>query len=67
MSVDHTQTVDPTAGRFPSTHWIADCMKYRGKILTGIQSHWCADWDDLPIDETCDEWPCACPGAEALR
>jgi hypothetical protein len=49
--------------------WIADCMKYRGVVLTGVYSHWCPDWDGLPIDETCGtpdhrmgEWPCACTG-----
>ncbi len=48
----------------PSKHqaqWEADCMKYRGRILTGKYSHWCFDWDGLPIDETTlNEWPCGC-------
>ena len=47
------------------TEWEADCLKWRGKILTGKHAHWCMDWDDLPIDETCSEWPCAC--ADELR
>lgn len=40
--------------------WRSDCMKWRGRVLTGEHSHWCIDWDDLPIDETVPEWPCAC-------
>jgi hypothetical protein len=40
--------------------WIADCMKWRGKVLTGRFAHWCFDWDGLPIDETSREWPCPC-------
>jgi hypothetical protein len=37
-----------------------DCLHYRGEVLTGTYSHWCAEWDGLPIDETCYEWPCDC-------
>ena len=47
------------------THWEEDCMKWRGEVLKGRYAHWCFDWDDLPIDETCDEWPCEC--ADALQ
>jgi hypothetical protein len=36
----------------------ADCMQWRGEILTGDYRHWCADWDELPVDETCDEFSC---------
>ena len=36
-------------------------MKWRGRILTGEFAHWCFEWDELPIDETCEnEWPCGC-------
>lgn len=35
-------------------------MLWRKRVLTGKYSHWCQDWDGLPIDETCEEWPCAC-------
>lgn len=42
------------------TEWEADCLEYRDRILTGVEAHWCAEWDDLPIDETCPEWPCGC-------
>lgn len=40
--------------------WEELCMRYRGKVLTGVHAHACWDWDDLPIDETCPEWPCIC-------
>lgn len=40
--------------------WQQDCMHWRGKVLTGNYGHWCPEWDDLPIDETCPEWPCSC-------
>lgn len=44
----------------PSQHFIEDSMRWRGRVLTGKYAHWCFDWDDLPIDETCLEWPCGC-------
>lgn len=40
--------------------WDADCMKWRGHLLRGKHAHWCWDWDLLPVDETCPEWPCGC-------
>jgi hypothetical protein len=40
--------------------WIADCRKWRGKVLTGTYRHWCQEWDGLPVDETTMEWPCGC-------
>ena len=40
--------------------WAADCLRWRGKVLTGKRRHWCADYDGLPVDETTPEWPCAC-------
>lgn len=42
------------------TDWEADCMEWRGRILDGNDAHWCPDWDDLPIDSTCEEYPCYC-------
>ncbi len=45
--------------------WERDCMHWRGRVLTGRYSHWCPDWDELPVDETCPEWPCDC--ASELR
>lgn len=35
-------------------------MHWRGRILRGDYAHWCPEWDGLPIDETCSEWPCEC-------
>lgn len=41
--------------------WIQDCVRYHGRELTGKYRHWCADWDQLPIDETCAEFEvCTC-------
>lgn len=37
--------------------WIQDCLPY-GRVLTGKYSHWCLDWDGMPIDETCPEFEC---------
>lgn len=45
------------------SHFAADSLHWRGRVLTGRHAHWCVEWDDLPIDETCPEWPCGC-GAE---
>ena len=43
------------------SEWEIDCMTWRGKILTGKYAHWCLDWDELPVDETCMEWEaCTC-------
>ena len=42
--------------RLSSDEWGTDCMKWRGRILTGAMAHWCNDWDGLPIDETTPEW-----------
>ena len=43
-----------------TAEWKEDCMKWRGKVLTGKESHWCYGWDGLPVDETTPEWPCEC-------
>lgn len=40
--------------------WVRDSKKWRGRELFGEHSHWCCDWDFLPTDETCPEWPCSC-------
>ena len=37
-----------------------ECFRWRGRVLKGECAHLCDDWDGLPIDETCPEWPCAC-------
>jgi len=39
---------------------VEDCLQWRGRVLDGTYRHWCAEWDDLPMDETCPEWPCDC-------
>lgn len=41
-------------------HWVHDCDRWRGLVLTGRYAHWCPQWDGLPMDETCPEWPCQC-------
>lgn len=41
-----------------SEAWSKDCMKYRGRVLTGCFAHWCMDFDCLPVDETTPEWEC---------
>jgi hypothetical protein len=43
-----------------SQDWIDDCNEWRGRLLTGRYGHWCADYDELPVDESCPEWPCPC-------
>ena len=49
-------------------HWVRDCLMWRGKVLTGGSRHWCDEWDSLPIDDTCLEWPCGCePDLKALN
>ncbi len=51
-----------------SLDWIRDCVRWRGEVLVGRFAHWCEDWDGLPVDETCSEWPCACaPALQANR
>lgn len=35
--------------------WKEDCWKWHGRELNGAKAHWCPDFDDLPIDETCEE------------
>ena len=41
--------------------WTEDCYRWRGVLLTGVLSHWCWDWDMLPVDETTMEiTSCGC-------
>lgn len=50
--------------------WRADCMKWLGEVLDpdGAYAHWCADWDDLPVDSSMDEFNCCtCYGQGALE
>lgn len=38
-----------------------DCIHFWGKPLQGVFKHYCAEWDYLPIDETCPEFEyCLC-------
>jgi hypothetical protein len=52
-----------------SENWINDSVRWRGTVLHGLFTHWCNDWDGLPIDETSLEFPCGCEHdiAEQLR
>jgi len=41
--------------------WVADCMRWRGRVLHGERMHWCCDWDELPVDDTTREaGACGC-------
>lgn len=41
--------------------WQGECMRWYGEILAGDFCHYCIEWDDLPIDETCPEFAvCKC-------
>jgi len=41
--------------------WATDCEFHHGRILSGEHAHYCADWDWMPIDETCPEFEaCLC-------
>ena len=45
--------------------WTADCIAWRGRVLWGVLAHWCGDFDELPVDETCSEFEdCHCFDAE---
>jgi len=49
------------------SQWEEDCIRYRGKILTGKKAHWCHDWDGLPVDETTKEFECCgCYGGGSM-
>lgn len=39
-----------------STEWIAGSKQERGHVLRGDYGHWCAEWDGLTVDESCDEF-----------
>lgn len=41
--------------------WEIDCVGFHGEVLQGEFSHYCEEWDSLPIDETCQEFEaCTC-------
>lgn len=53
----------------PLSEWEKDCLHWHSRALKGRFPHWCNDWDDLPIDETCDEiasCTCYAPSPEFL-
>lgn len=39
-------------------HWIHDCRVWYDRLLTGKFAHYCLDWDNIPVDETTEEWKC---------
>jgi len=48
----------PKVSDSKDSEWNAECIKWRGKVLTGSKAHYCWDWDGLPVDETCAEFGC---------
>jgi hypothetical protein len=38
--------------------WCRDSIRWRGRVLAGEYSHWCFEWDGLPVDETTREFTC---------
>ena len=50
-------------GSWTEEEWLECCLREVGHPLTGKYRHFCNDWDDLPIDETCPEFDgCTCWG-----
>ena len=48
--------------------WKADCLHWRGVVLTGVLAHWCWDWDFLPVDETTSEIEgCCCDLSDLIK
>lgn len=60
MTPQHREMVLQDLYHGASPDWIRDCYRWRGRPLLGQHGHWCPEWDELPIDETTPEWPCAC-------
>lgn len=53
---DTNDPVPPPCGKKNwAKNWIEDCLFWRHKVLTGKLSHWCHEFDGLPVDETCAE------------
>ena len=48
--------------------WETDCRHWQGTVLKGRYSHWCYEWDSLPVDETCQEFKhgCSCFSQDEL-
>lgn len=56
---------DPAPAEMPvleysDSQWDEDCLEWRGQPLIGLYAHWCPNYDNIPMDETCPEWPCQC-------
>lgn len=48
--------------------WIGDCERFHNRVLEGLYSHFCYDWDMMPIDETVEEYKyCYCCKEDILR
>lgn len=47
--------------------WERDCLRWCGRVLVGEHGHYCPDYDELPVDETCAEWPCPCSVGDVAR
>lgn len=50
----------PTVPESESSEWISECLLWRKRVLVGKKAHFCPEWDGLPFDETCFDWPCGC-------
>ena len=50
-----------------SDEWREDCLRWHGRVLVGLNAHWCdSEWDGLPIDETSMEFMvCKCEWSNA--
>ena len=42
--------------KFHPEEWIEVCRMWRGRILDGLYAHYCYSWDELPVDETTEEY-----------
>lgn len=42
------------------TSFEKECIREHGSILIGRFRHYCYDWDELPVDETCEEFEACC-------
>jgi hypothetical protein len=45
-------------GDWTDEEWALVCARYHARVLMGDYAHFCADWDELPVDETCEEFEC---------
>lgn len=51
-----------------SLSWVQDAYSWRGHAMLGKYAHWCQEWDDLPVDETTEEWAsCTCYPIEVYK